>query len=81
MLSGEEGDHKLREGRWWLVPWRAKDVPKGAMFNARSEEADSKPAFRDAFQSKRCLIRADGFYEWTLNPGRQRERPLVHLPA
>ncbi|TIR56565.1 MAG: SOS response-associated peptidase, partial [Mesorhizobium sp.] len=61
----EGGNHKLRQGRWWLVPYWAKEVPKFQMFNARSEEADAKPAFRDAFKSKRCLVPADGFYEWT----------------
>ncbi|MCT2580959.1 SOS response-associated peptidase [Mesorhizobium sp. P16.1] len=64
----EDGNHKLRQGRWWLVPYWAKEVPKFQMFNARSEEADAKPAFRDAFKSKRCLVPADGFYEWTKSP-------------
>jgi len=51
--------------RWGLIPSWAKD-PSGAarMINARSETADSKPAFRDALKSRRCMIPADGFYEW-----------------
>ena len=36
VTAGENGNHKLRQGRWWLVPWWAKEMPKGAMFNARS---------------------------------------------
>ena len=51
--------------RWGLIPSWAKD-PSGAarMINARSETAGTKPAFRDALKSRRCLIPADGFYEW-----------------
>jgi putative SOS response-associated peptidase YedK len=51
--------------RWGLIPSWAKDPSVGAtMINARSETASTKPAFRDALRSRRCLIPADGFYEW-----------------
>jgi putative SOS response-associated peptidase YedK len=51
--------------RWGLIPSWAKDASGAArMINARSETASSKPAFRDALKSRRCLIPADGFYEW-----------------
>ena len=51
--------------RWGLIPSWAKDSSVAAqMINARSETAATKPAFRDAFKSRRCLIPADGFYEW-----------------
>ena len=63
VTAGENGAHRLREGRWWLVPWWAKEMPKAAMFNARSESAGTSGAFKDAFASTRCLIPADGFYE------------------
>jgi putative SOS response-associated peptidase YedK len=51
--------------RWGLIPSWAKD-PSGAasMINARSETASTKPAFADALKHRRCLIPADGFYEW-----------------
>jgi putative SOS response-associated peptidase YedK len=51
--------------RWGLIPSWAKD-PSGAasMINARAETAGSKPAFRESLKSRRCLIPADGFYEW-----------------
>ena len=63
VVSGENGAQSLKEGRWWLVPFWAKEMPKQAMFNARIETVDNSPAFREAFKSKRCLIPADGFYE------------------
>lgn len=52
--------------RWGLVPSWAKDPSVGArMFNARSETVETKPSFRAAFKRRRCLVVADGFYEWT----------------
>ena len=52
--------------RWGLIPSWAKDSSGAArMINARSETAGTKPAFRDALKSRRCLIPADGFYEWS----------------
>ncbi|TIV09477.1 MAG: SOS response-associated peptidase, partial [Mesorhizobium sp.] len=81
VTAGEDGNHKLREGRWWLVPWWAKEMPKGSMFNARSETADTSGAFKDAFKSKRCLIPADGFYEWTQSPADKGRDPwYIFLP-
>jgi putative SOS response-associated peptidase YedK len=51
--------------RWGLIPSWAKDVSVGSrMINARAETVTEKPAFRDAFRRRRCLIPADGFYEW-----------------
>ena len=52
--------------RWGLVPPWAKDPSVGSrMINARSESAAAKPAFRQAFRTRRCAIPASGFYEWT----------------
>lgn len=61
---GEEG-RELVQFRWGLVPFWAKDLSIGAkMINARSETVAEKPAFRAAFKQRRCLLPADGFYEW-----------------
>src|SRR3984885_2342167 len=58
-------ERELRLGRWGLVPSWAKDTKGGAkMINARSETVPVKPAFRAAFGKRRCLIPADGYYEW-----------------
>src|SRR5690348_4310579 len=55
----------LSKMRWGLVPFWAKDLAIGyKMINARSETVLEKPAYRDSFKKRRCLIPADGFYEW-----------------
>jgi putative SOS response-associated peptidase YedK len=61
----KEPTRELSLMRWGLIPSWAKDSSAAArMINARSETAATKPAFRDALKSRRCLIPADGFYEW-----------------
>jgi putative SOS response-associated peptidase YedK len=56
---------ELKLVKWGLVPFWAKDTKFAArLINARAESAPKKPAFRSAFKSRRCLIPADGFYEW-----------------
>ena len=56
---------QLTEMRWGLIPSWAKDVSIGnRMINARAETVAEKPSFRSAFKKRRCLILADGFYEW-----------------
>jgi putative SOS response-associated peptidase YedK len=62
-------ERTLRMVRWGLVPSWAKDPKAGArMINARSESAATKPAFRRAMNARRCLIPADGWFEWQRGP-------------
>jgi putative SOS response-associated peptidase YedK len=69
---------ELRVVRWGLVPFWAKDPSIGnRLINARVETVDAKPAFRTAFGKRRCLLPADGFYEWlhVTGQGKARKQP------
>ena len=71
-------DGKRRAGymRWGLIPFWAKDAKIGyRMINARGETVAEKPSFRTALRKRRCLILADGFYEWQKLGGKQK-RPM-----
>ena len=68
--ADEPAGREARMLRWGLVPFWAKDTGIGSrMINARGETIAEKPAFRQAFRRRRCLIPADGFYEWQKVPG------------
>jgi putative SOS response-associated peptidase YedK len=59
--------------RWGLIPFWSKDPSVGfKMINARSEGIADKPAFKEALRKRRCLIPADGFYEWQKSGGKKR---------
>ncbi len=59
--------------RWGLIPSWAKDLSIGnRMFNARGETVAEKPSFRSAYKRRRCLVPANGFYEWRLENGRKQ---------
>jgi putative SOS response-associated peptidase YedK len=65
---------ELRVVRWGLVPFWAKDPKIGSrMINARAETVAEKPAFRRAFARRRCLLPADGYYEWQAQPGAAKQ--------
>ena len=60
-----DGANRLAQFKWGLIPPWAKDPAIGyKLINARAETLAEKPSFRDAFKKNRCLIIADGFYEW-----------------
>jgi putative SOS response-associated peptidase YedK len=64
-LNPGSGNREFVLQRWGLVPFWARDAKLGySTFNARSEEAARKPAFREALKKRRCLVPADAFYEW-----------------
>lgn len=68
-LAGDDGKPSFTLFRWGLIPSWAKDPSIGSrMINARAETVAEKPAFRAAFRRRRCLIPADGFYEWEKLP-------------
>lgn len=76
----QEGLNLLEKLHWGLVPHWAKDISSGyKMINARVETVASKPSFREAFKKRRCLIPADGFYEWTGEKG-QKQPFFITLP-
>lgn len=66
ILRLNQGVFQASFAKWGLIPFWAKDASIGArMINARSESAGSKPSFRQALRSRRCLVPAEGFYEWS----------------
>lgn len=65
VVRAADGGRELTTMHWGLVPFWAKDRSVAAkMINARAETVAERPAYRQAFRSRRCLIPADGFYEW-----------------
>ncbi len=61
----EDGNRAIAQLRWGLVPSWARDVRMGnRLINARSETVHAKPSFGAAFRSRRCLVPADGWFEW-----------------
>ena len=64
-MIGSDRGNMLASYLWGLIPFWAKDPSIGAkLFNARAETVSQKPGFKNAFAQRRCLIPADGFYEW-----------------
>ena len=80
-VTQPDGARHLEAMKWGLVPFWAKDPAIGnRMINAKAETVAEKPAFKHAFQRRRCLIPADGFYEWKkLRDGKQPM--LIHRKA
>lgn len=65
IVVGDDGERYMKQMRWGLIPSWAKDPSIGnRMINARAETLAEKPAFRNALKNRRCVIPADGFYEW-----------------
>lgn len=76
----EYEDRKALEARWGLINRWAKDRTTGyKQINARAETVHGRPAFRDAFKKRRCVVPADGFFEWT-GPKTARQPLWFHRP-
>lgn len=75
-IRAAKGGREATWLRWGLIPIWAKDPTIGnRLANARAESAHEKPAFRTAFRSRRCVLPADGFYEWQVVTGQKRKQP------
>jgi putative SOS response-associated peptidase YedK len=73
-VAESKDGRRLGTFRWGLVPFWAKDVKVGAkMINARAEGLADKPAFRRPFERRRCIVPADGFYEWERTGGKRKQ--------
>ena len=80
VVRERDGRRSLGALQWGLIPFWAKDASIGRrLINARLDGLDAKPAFREAWQRRRCLIPASGFYEWS-EPEAGRKRPYFILP-
>ena len=77
-LKPAGGGRELAALRWGLVPSWAKDVAVGAgLINGRSDGVATKPSFRAAYRQRRCLVPADGFYEWAPGPAKAPKQPYL----
>ena len=72
------GERETRALRWGLVPHWSDDSGGVRLINARAESVSTKPAFREAFRRRRCLIPADGFYEWVRRGARKQPYWIHH---
>ncbi len=73
-----DGKNRLDYFVWGLIPSWAKDPSIGnRLINARAETLMEKPSFRTAFRRRRCLVLADGFYEWHQEPGKRGKTPML----
>jgi putative SOS response-associated peptidase YedK len=80
VVETPDGGREVQAFHWGLVPVWAKDIKLGQkMINARAETVATKGAFKPAFKRKRCIIPADGFYEWQKRPGMKAKQPyFIH---
>ena len=79
ILLNEEKEPAARQLRWGLVPSWAEDPAVGQrLVNARSDSVADKPSYKESFYNRRCVILADGYYEWT-GKGKSRVPMFFHL--
>lgn len=80
VIINKDGSNRLTRMHWGLVPFWANDISIGnKLINARAETIATKPSFRQAFARRRCLILADGFYEWK-GPKGEKHPMYITLP-
>jgi putative SOS response-associated peptidase YedK len=81
-VVANNGQNKIEFFHWGLIPFWAKDPTIGnRMINARAETLAEKPSFKNAFQRRRCLVLADGFYEWRQSSGKTKTPMYIQLES
>jgi putative SOS response-associated peptidase YedK len=83
VVARPDGGRRLVEARWGLQPpwWAEKSGRRGPWINARAETVARSSAFRDAVRQRRCLVPADGWYEWMPDPAGAAKAPRYMTPA
>lgn len=80
LILPNDGSHRTDFYTWGLIPSWAKDPSMGVrLINARAETLSEKPAFRSAYKYRRCLIFADGFFEWQTSLGGKKTPYFIRL--
>jgi putative SOS response-associated peptidase YedK len=75
----QDDTRRVDIARWGLIPSWSKDASRASrMINARSETVADKPAYRSAFRKRRCLVPADGYYEWQARAERPKQPFFIH---
>ena len=81
IIAIDKGKRQLIKSRWGFLPSWAKNISDGnKMINARAETIAEKPSFKEAFQKQRCLVLADGFFEWK-KEGKIRKPYIIRLKS
>jgi putative SOS response-associated peptidase YedK len=79
-VRDEDGKRRLAMLHWGLIPSWSKDLKIGyRLINARADTVASKPSFRSAFKKRRCLLAADGFYEWQKIDTKTKQPFFIHM--
>lgn len=79
VLDDFDGQRRVDSAHWGLIPSWSKDASRSSrMINARSETVAAKPAYRAAFRRRRCLVPADGYYEWQASDGKMKQPFFIH---
>jgi putative SOS response-associated peptidase YedK len=81
VVRSERGERHFTLVRWGFIPsWKKELEPGRPLINARGETAAEKPTFRNAFKRRRCLVPADGYYEWQGDIPGKKQAYYIHKP-
>ncbi len=79
IIRTENGARRFACARWGLVPSWSKEIGPRPLFNARAETISIKPSFRSAFRRRRCLVPADGYFEWQMRSQASKQPYYIAL--